>query len=540
MNTQDDLHVDSIPSVTEILPPFEVTADTPTTVNFPSPKPPSTVHKTFSVLPLFSLFLGILALALLYFQSFRPYGQWAAGGLIAAGIASLAIAWAKPKPKRVFSVLVGVLDLLLHFTGVGWLLLSGAPNTTTGISYIFWGLGILGGVLSLIFLLVALVKKKPKSRPVFFLLFSLVLGGIGFSLIGIDFLLGRYVLYGAIILFILLIFLFSVLGKHTKKSTRITFLLPISTLLVVLFAAAGTLQGYAIIQYSRAQAYEARNPAQASAVYQSLGKFKDAPSKAVYFRNKAAYLEAEKLLDAKDYVKAKGAFDALVNFEDAADQALFCEDSILYGEAQTLMAAEKYSEAYDAFLSVSDGFQDSAEKARVCKQNADYQRAEEKLKAKDYETAYALFTALDDFKDSREKAKQCVFDFPKTGVIERNSKFGRGSPYIKFIIKEDIPTLIKIFTDKNEFVAFLFIAKKGSTRINLPAGKYYVNNAYGYQWFGNKQMFGVNAEYYKADDTITLTSTKRSYTYYEYVFYDGSPASKYKEAPSTSVAPDEF
>lgn len=77
-----------------------------------------------------------------------------------------------------------------------------------------------------------------------------------------------------------------------------------------------------------------------------------------------------------------------------------------YKNATQLLASEQYQEAYDKFLLLNE-YKDSRIKAKLCKYNEAISYSEQKR----YEEAYKIFEQLDEFEASKSKSIECKYLF---------------------------------------------------------------------------------------------------------------------------------
>ena len=120
------------------------------------------------------------------------------------------------------------------------------------------------------------------------------------------------------------------------------------------------------------------------------------------------------------YAEAITAFEAMDGYRDSAAMIEECRTALKdidYDAAVALMEAGMYDDSIAAFETMN-GYRDSAamiEKCRLALKDAAYNAAVAQMKAGKYQEAYKAFTAMD-YKDSRDKAAECLFLIQKAGV----------------------------------------------------------------------------------------------------------------------------
>ena len=83
---------------------------------------------------------------------------------------------------------------------------------------------------------------------------------------------------------------------------------------------------------------------------------------------------------------------------------------------------------------------------------------------------------------------------------------------------EEVYRYIAVYTKDHELVESLFIRGIGSVKTNIPPGEYYVKDALGTEWYGEKELFGEDGTYEKMifnemeeDDYLTVLEEDYEY-----------------------------
>lgn len=141
------------------------------------------------------------------------------------------------------------------------------------------------------------------------------------------------------------------------------------------------------------------------------------------------YDTACKLFRREEYKEAADAFNSLGDYKDSLVLLQQANYRIQFESANDMLAAGKLDEAKKVFdiLANSEDFggaKDAYEKLKeidelqsnVNKNNASYEQADKLLNRGEYMEAYALFIALGNYKDSVDKAKECV-----SALVQKNA-----------------------------------------------------------------------------------------------------------------------
>ena len=157
------------------------------------------------------------------------------------------------------------------------------------------------------------------------------------------------------------------------------------------------------------------------------------------------YLDAVALYESGEYEQARKEFEKLGEYKDSADYIQKCETAMdtdkkleqQYQYALKLMSEKKYSEAISALIGM-DGYKDSAEIVKKCKKldaaarnEKKYKEATALLKKAEFDAAKTLFGKIGDYKDAKQKYKDCDILKAKWGRMKN------GQPKVYFVKPED-------------------------------------------------------------------------------------------------------
>ena len=273
------------------------------------------------------------------------------------------------------------------------------------------------------------------------------------------------------------------------------------------------------IDYALAmEVMSSRDFAGAKTLFEALIPYKDSASFAAECGNGVIYVEAMELMNAGNYADAIIKLEPLAEqgFEDCPSLVVKCYDEIDYGEAIEMMDSGRYRDAINLLepLAKKD-FRNSVELRNECKNFVIYAKADSAYDDEHFYTAYTLFKSISGFSDSYARADSCVQDYPETGEIYRNISGKAVSLKFKTPGDDPRPTFLTIYTADNEHVSSVFIRSGDSPTIKLPEGTYYINMAYGENWFGPGDMFGDDAEYQtlQLDRDIATITIESKYIY---------------------------
>ena len=113
--------------------------------------------------------------------------------------------------------------------------------------------------------------------------------------------------------------------------------------------------------------------------------------------------------------------------------------------------------------------------------------------------------------------KQCLrcgekrpMSLPLSGTIYLGDKLSRESEIT--IESSDESVYVKLKNEKKEDVFAFFVRANSTVTVKVPAGKYYVYFACGYEWFGTKDCFGDRTSYSKDNELIDFSKYSITYT----------------------------
>lgn len=235
----------------------------------------------------------------------------------------------------------------------------------------------------------------------------------------------------------------------------------------------------------------------AKEIFESLGIYSDARVLAVECQNIYDYNYSVALMNRGMYQEALDSFLRLGKYLDSVALALECQNNIRYKEAVILMDNGQYEEAKEIFKDLGD-FSDAEENAEICGNYIRYAKAQENFELGNYFNAYQTYWALDDFLDSETRKLECVMDTPPASELYRNPSFALQICEVTIIpppVEENTHTYIKIYSEQGDLVSTLFIPLGEKLKIKLPPGKYKFKTGYGWDWFGEKDVFGPDGQY---------------------------------------------
>jgi len=252
----------------------------------------------------------------------------------------------------------------------------------------------------------------------------------------------------------------------------------------------------------------------AKAAFEALGDFRDSIEMATTAQLEIDYAIALEYMESGDYQTAMELFNTLGTFRDSVDMAIECDNRIVYGHAVNLMNAGNYADAAVLFEPLAEiNFRDSGELLLGCY----YGLAEEAYEAGLFYTAHNLFASLGDFRDSRDRAEQCIQEHPATGQVYRNEDFPGSAVQLRIITPsgDPRPTFIKIYTADEVLVSTVFLRGESSHTVRLPVGTYMIRMGFGDNWFGTYEYFGDANAFYQTlflDGDITY-EFRRNFIY---------------------------
>ena len=248
-------------------------------------------------------------------------------------------------------------------------------------------------------------------------------------------------------------------------------------------------------------------------IFQELEDFSDSPQRAEEARAGMWYNMALGRIKKKDYAGAKKLLEKLGNFDNAQSLLLECGAHMAYEKAGELMKSGEYEEAAELLGKLEGAlFPDAAQLLEECEKEPLYRQALASLQAEAYYDAYLAFTALGDYRDSREKAESCILEKPLTGEMYRSGEFHGEDCTLLVVSRGDgSNTFFKIYdSSETAEVSCIFIRDSETATVLLPAGGYVFKDAYGYgDWFGTSDLFG-DAGFYErllsgdSDEIFTL------------------------------------
>ena len=187
------------------------------------------------------------------------------------------------------------------------------------------------------------------------------------------------------------------------------------------------------------------------------------------------YDEAKKQLDSGSYIKAMELFGNLGDFLDSKE------------------CLERAKEGYESYKTT-------------------YAQAEEYFNNGEFYKAKKLFMQIPEYEDSSQRAETCVQELPENGAFKTGSGSGVN---LKIVApKGSRSVYIKIYNSDRELAGKVFLRPEKSSTLKLKSGTYYMNVAYGTEWYGETDLFGDEGTYQQllngTSDSFKLSS---GYTY---------------------------
>ncbi|HCY06758.1 MAG TPA: hypothetical protein DHS57_05730 [Erysipelotrichaceae bacterium] len=264
---------------------------------------------------------------------------------------------------------------------------------------------------------------------------------------------------------------------------------------------------------------ENKNYQEAYTIFSSLKSYNDSSDKAEYAQKGIKYVEAKALMEQGDYVEAENIFNSIDDFENSKDLSLNCQSNNNYKNALALIDSTDYQSALDLLYQVNCIYIDGSDNPDYeCENIIKYVEAINAFgNGQNYE-AYKKFISLNDFKDSSQKASECIVPKPNTGITYHNEAYKGSACSLKIVPTSDgSSTYFKIYDETGTvLIANIFINAGDTFKINLPAGKYTLRSAYSYKdWFGEVDMFGDEGIYQKikANDTSEIFTLEKNWDY---------------------------
>ena len=258
--------------------------------------------------------------------------------------------------------------------------------------------------------------------------------------------------------------------------------------------------------------YDSGNYEEAAVLYRQLGDFEDSSEQ---LEKANLWMEADAAKDAAGedpaaWKEAAKAYEAIG--PEASIQAEECNDAATYYTARKQMAKKKWVKASKTLSGLSSSYRDVDDLKNECDVHVQYSKAEKLYSKGKYYDAYTAFNLIgyNDYEgtsDALERAQQCIQSDPEAGVVERNDAFSDNSCDLKIVNSSSDNVYYKLYIG-DDFVISAFIPGNGTAAFSLPSGTYRMNKAYGDAWFGPKDMFGNEGEYYRCmfgnDSTVEL------------------------------------
>lgn len=296
--------------------------------------------------------------------------------------------------------------------------------------------------------------------------------------------------------------------QPAKKSNARTIIIAILGVLVIAGIAVGMMLANAAKQRAEAydnavSLYEAGRYEEAAQAFEELGDYEDSAAlheKALLWIA-AQNAEAAAGEDPEAWNAAAEAYDR-VDAAGSVAAASRCRNKASYYTALGLMDEGKWDEANEILNSLPPSeFDDLVELLTSCSVHKTYEEAEGLLAEGSFYDAYKLFNSIsgysyDDLPDLYEKAQSCIQSFPSEGAVYRNSSYSSSDCDLTIDNSGYTNAYYKLYQG-DTLVMTIFIKGGSSAYVELPAGVYRMNKAYGEMWFGTDDMFGDDGAYYR-------------------------------------------
>ena len=102
------------------------------------------------------------------------------------------------------------------------------------------------------------------------------------------------------------------------------------------------------------------------------------------------------------------------------------------------------------------------------------------------------------YDDYQQRALDCIQTMPETGELWHDENMISNNMRLDFVTNEEDENTgmyIVVYTKENELVEKIFIRGSGTVETWIPEGGYYIKDAFGTSWFGEKELFGKDGEY---------------------------------------------
>ncbi len=327
-------------------------------------------------------------------------------------------------------------------------------------------------------------------------------------------------------------------GK-SKKSKLIVILL----LCVLIFAAVFLSAYFYIIpnsNYNKAISYiDDGEYEKAIVLLEELGGFKDAQSLIEQTKNKAkedketgelksfsdgedeansaedcnfilAYSRGLSAFERKEYSRAREIFSSLGTYKESESYAILCGYRISYDEAVDKMWQGDYASAWELLDSIEqdskisgvdfglvingDEFIQNKDDAY---NNMCYANGLENFENENYFYAYTWFNKANGILDADELASQCIKTL-KTEELYFDPLFMHTTIELDIKVNKEYPMDVCIKIMAKDTVVTVVTIKSGQMKtLNLPSGYYTFMKGEGEKWFGEKDYFGTDGDYFK-------------------------------------------
>lgn len=102
------------------------------------------------------------------------------------------------------------------------------------------------------------------------------------------------------------------------------------------------------------------------------------------------------------------------------------------------------------------------------------------------------------YDDWEKRAAECVQPMPQTGELMHDESMVSDKMELEIVVNEENGELgryFAVYTADHVLAETLFIKGAGTIETMLPGGNYYIKDASGTEWYGEKELFGKDGHY---------------------------------------------
>jgi len=192
-------------------------------------------------------------------------------------------------------------------------------------------------------------------------------------------------------------------AKKAKKRKRIkkTIITIVTVILLAVLSYGTIFHLVPLLRYNNAASNVEKHEYEAAYnTYIALGDYKDCSTKAT----ETIYAKAQYFESQEQYTEAAVEYERIPEYQDSKTKAVECKNEASYISGKEKFEAKAFDEAIKIFTALGE-YKDS--KDWIDKTNYAYAKA--CLEKEDYAKAYELFTSLKDYEDSKDQAKESQY-----------------------------------------------------------------------------------------------------------------------------------